>query len=76
MSGATLPICSLLPACDKLGGSFYAGEPRMLVVMRSHASEEQVRAACLRIEPLGLRASAIAGASRTAIAAVIGRTVN
>jgi 3-deoxy-7-phosphoheptulonate synthase len=39
----------------------------MLVVMKAHASEEQVRAVCDRIESLGYRAHPIPGASRTAI---------
>jgi 3-deoxy-7-phosphoheptulonate synthase len=39
----------------------------MLVVMQSHASEEQIRAVCERIESLGLKAHAIPGANRTAI---------
>jgi 3-deoxy-7-phosphoheptulonate synthase len=39
----------------------------MLVVMQSHASEEQVRAVCARIESLGLKAHAIPGTIRTAI---------
>ncbi|MHB8486869.1 MAG: 3-deoxy-7-phosphoheptulonate synthase [Candidatus Acidiferrales bacterium] len=39
----------------------------MLVVMQSHATEEQVRAVCERIESLGLRAHAIPGSNRTAI---------
>jgi 3-deoxy-7-phosphoheptulonate synthase len=39
----------------------------MLVVMQSHATEEQVRAVCRRIESLGLKAHAIPGAGRTAI---------
>jgi 3-deoxy-7-phosphoheptulonate synthase len=39
----------------------------MLVVMQSHATEEQVRAVCQRIESLGLKAHAIPGAARTAI---------
>jgi 3-deoxy-7-phosphoheptulonate synthase len=39
----------------------------MLVVMQSHASEEQVRAVCRRIEGLGLKAHPIPGAARTAI---------
>jgi 3-deoxy-7-phosphoheptulonate synthase len=39
----------------------------MLVVMQSHATEEQVRAVCQRIESLGLRAHPMPGASRTAI---------
>ncbi len=39
----------------------------MLVVMNAHATEEQVRAVCKRIESLGYRAHAIPGAQRTAI---------
>src|SRR5579872_4106007 len=39
----------------------------MLVVMQAHASEEQVRAVCEKIEALGYRAHAIPGAQRTAI---------
>src|SRR2546423_3500313 len=39
----------------------------MLVVMQSHATEEQVRAVCEKIESLGYRAHAIPGAQRTAI---------
>src|SRR5271167_4956932 len=39
----------------------------MLVVMQSHATEEQVRAVCARIESLGLKAHPIPGALRTAI---------
>jgi 3-deoxy-7-phosphoheptulonate synthase len=39
----------------------------MLVVMQSHASEEQVRAVCQRIESLGLKAHPIPGSIRTAI---------
>src|SRR5260370_1952308 len=39
----------------------------MLVVMQSHACEEQVRAVCRRIESLGLKAHSIPGAIRTAI---------
>jgi 3-deoxy-7-phosphoheptulonate synthase len=39
----------------------------MLIVMQSHATEEQVRAVCERIESLGLRAHPIPGAARTAI---------
>ena len=39
----------------------------MLVVMQSHATEEQVRAVCQLIESLGLKAHPIPGAARTAI---------
>jgi 3-deoxy-7-phosphoheptulonate synthase len=43
------------------------GFPPMLVVMQSHATEEQVRAVCDRIESLGLKAHPIPGSGRTAI---------
>src|SRR5215470_4900265 len=39
----------------------------MLVVMQAHATEEQVRAVCEKIESLGYRAHPIPGAQRTAI---------
>jgi len=39
----------------------------MLVVMQAHATEDQVRAVCQKIEALGYRAHAIPGAERTAI---------
>ena len=39
----------------------------MLVVMQAHASEEQIRAVCDRIEALGFRAHPIPGSIRTAI---------
>jgi 3-deoxy-7-phosphoheptulonate synthase len=39
----------------------------MLVVMQSHATEDQVRAVCQRIESLGLKAHPIPGSIRTAI---------
>jgi len=39
----------------------------MLVVMDAHASEEQIRAVCERIEQLGLKAHSIPGSLRTAI---------
>jgi 3-deoxy-7-phosphoheptulonate synthase len=39
----------------------------MLVVMSAHATEEDVRAVCEKIESLGYRAHAIPGAQRTAI---------
>src|SRR5690348_4860852 len=39
----------------------------MLVVMQSHASQEQIRAVCHKIESLGLKAHPIPGAIRTAI---------
>src|SRR5712692_3826687 len=39
----------------------------MLVVMQTHATEEQVRAVCARIEALGFKAHPIPGSTRTAI---------
>jgi 3-deoxy-7-phosphoheptulonate synthase len=39
----------------------------MLVVMKTHATEEQVRGVCEKIERLGYRAHAMPGAQRTAI---------
>jgi 3-deoxy-7-phosphoheptulonate synthase len=39
----------------------------MLVVMQSHATEEQIREVCRRIESLGFKAHPIPGAGRTAI---------
>src|ERR1700733_12581786 len=39
----------------------------MLVVMQAHATPEQVRAVCQKIEALGYRAHSIPGAERTAI---------
>src|SRR4029077_20021728 len=44
-----------------------AGEPFMLVVMQSHATEEQIREVCKRIESLGLKAHPMPGSIRTAI---------
>src|SRR5499427_2321129 len=57
--------------CARAGAAIHfhssCQEPRMLVVMQSHATEEQIRAVCERIESLGLRAHPIPGAARTAI---------
>jgi 3-deoxy-7-phosphoheptulonate synthase len=39
----------------------------MLVVMQAHATEDQVRAVCQKIESMGYRPHAIPGAQRTAI---------
>jgi 3-deoxy-7-phosphoheptulonate synthase len=39
----------------------------MLVVMHSHATEEQIRAVCERIESLGYKALPVPGAGRTAV---------
>jgi 3-deoxy-7-phosphoheptulonate synthase len=39
----------------------------MLVVMQAHATPEEIRAVCAKIETLGYRAHAIPGAERTAI---------
>ena len=39
----------------------------MLIVMKAHATEEDVRRVCERIETLGFRAHSMPGAQRTAI---------
>src|SRR6476646_7625686 len=39
----------------------------MLIVMQSHATEEQIRGGCERIERLGLKAHPMPGSIRTAI---------
>jgi 3-deoxy-7-phosphoheptulonate synthase len=39
----------------------------MLIVMKAHASEEQAKRVCKKVESLGLRAHAIPGAQRTTI---------
>jgi 3-deoxy-7-phosphoheptulonate synthase len=39
----------------------------VLIVMQAHATEEQIRAVCKRVESLGYRAHAMPGAQRTAI---------
>src|ERR1700741_2687300 len=39
----------------------------MLVVMKLHATKEQVRGVCAKIDKLGYRAHAMPGAQRTAI---------
>ena len=39
----------------------------MLVVMQAHATEEQIRQVCERVEALGLKAHPIPGSTRTAI---------
>ena len=39
----------------------------MLIVMKAHATEEQVRRVCEKIESLGFRAHSMPGAQRTAI---------
>src|SRR5271166_5776111 len=41
--------------------------PPMLIVMKAHATEEQVRNVCQKIESLGLRSHSIPGTQRTAI---------
>jgi 3-deoxy-7-phosphoheptulonate synthase len=48
-------------------GEASPGDTVMLVVMQAHATEEQVRTVCERIESLGLKAHTIPGSLRTAI---------
>ncbi|MCU1306395.1 MAG: 3-deoxy-D-arabinoheptulosonate-7-phosphate synthase, partial [Acidobacteriaceae bacterium] len=38
----------------------------MLVVMRAHATDEQVQAVCKRVESLGYKAHSMPGAQRVA----------
>src|SRR5260370_11312451 len=59
-------ICGLPLPCRRLE-DYAPGEPPMLVVMQSHATEEQIREVCKRIESLGLKAHPIPGSIRTAI---------
>ncbi len=47
----------------------------MLVVMHAHATEEQVRAVCERIESLGYKALPVPGAGRTAVCITGNKTV-
>src|SRR5271156_2831347 len=69
----TCPVCGAgLVTVDLMGADFEAlGSPGrgdfMLVVMKAHATEEQVRSVCAKIEALGYRAHAMPGAQRTAI---------
>src|ERR1700740_121147 len=64
----SLPFAALRRvSVDSLLASSRRGSLFMLVVMQSHATEEQVRAVCRRIEALGLKAHPMPGASRTAI---------
>src|SRR5574340_1323408 len=74
--GLPRPVCRArfaapdLPAIVLCSTLFFRAESRaatMLVVMQSHATEEQVRSVCDRIESLGLKAHPIPGSGRTAI---------
>ncbi len=47
----------------------------MLVVMQSHATPEQIRAVCERIESLGYKALPVPGAARTAVCITGNKTV-
>ena len=47
----------------------------MLVVMNSHATQEQIRAVCERIESLGYKAVPVPGPSRTAVCITGNQTV-
>jgi 3-deoxy-7-phosphoheptulonate synthase len=60
-------ICGCARHAVDLSFAHRSGESLMLVVMQSHATEEQVRAVCQRIEALGLKAHPIPGSIRTAI---------
>src|SRR5438445_1538119 len=60
---SSVSVCRPRVGSDKLA----VFEVVMLVVMQAHATEEQVRAVCQKIESLGYRAHPIPGAQRTAI---------
>src|SRR5207302_6342506 len=60
---SSVSVCRPRLGSDKLA----VFEVVMLVVMQAHATEEQVRAVCQKIESLGYRAHSIPGAQRTAI---------
>ena len=60
---SSVSVCRPRLGSDKLA----VFEVVMLVVMQAHATEEQVRAVCQKIESLGYRAHPIPGAQRTAI---------
>jgi len=47
----------------------------MLVVMQAHATDEQIRAVCERIESLGYKALPVPGAGRTAVCITGNKTV-
>src|ERR1051326_4577581 len=64
VSAVTLFAGTTATSQAKLGSQ---GKRTMLVVMAAHATEEQVRAVCDKIESLGLRSHALPGAQRTAI---------
>src|SRR5882762_7156200 len=67
-ASTTASICCILPACRRLWvHELRRGEPSMLVVMNSHATEEQIHAVCKHIEGLGLKAHPMPGSLRTAI---------
>lgn len=73
----TEQVCGSDAACSRLKNSLEvdgaacvpADSPggTMLIVMQAHASEEQIRQVCARIESLGLKAHPIPGSIRTAI---------
>src|SRR5439155_431903 len=69
-SGCVAKTSGAVPGCSKRALSdnlaFFEGTI-MLVVMQAHATDEQVRAVCQKIESMGYRAHAMPGAQRTAI---------
>jgi 3-deoxy-7-phosphoheptulonate synthase len=62
-----LRICPLLLGAVHFSFRNFQGNSLMLVVMQSHATDEQVRSVCDKIESLGLKAHPIPGSGRTAI---------
>jgi len=73
--GVPLPSCSGIASREnrdytvdhRLEAARGSKEGTMLIVMKPHANEEDVRRVCQRIETLGYRAHPMPGAQRTAI---------
>src|SRR5689334_14868815 len=61
-----LPLPSLLHPCCRFRLLVPEDVP-MLVVMKAHATPEEISAVCSKIESLGYRAHSIPGAERTAV---------
>src|ERR1700740_1516377 len=64
---SALLICPPTFSSSTLNIPRYQRTSLILVVMQSHATDEQVRSVCDKIESLGLKAHPIPGAGRTAI---------
>ena len=66
-STVDLSICPASAETTERAAASSGESQSMLVVMKAHASESEVRAVCERIETLGLKAHPIPGSLRTAI---------